>query len=168
MNRRAFIVTGLAAAWAAPAFGFDRQQQAQTMANEHGWRPAPSPAGAIGWETLSQTKGEEKTINGFTWLLPNFPPAVRALNGKTIKVPGFIIKKTSETRYTDFLLTAYPPSCPFCLDVGPAFFVDVQLAQPTTRSMMEDSVLVEGRMTLLDRDEYGLFYRMSEARLVTG
>jgi hypothetical protein len=46
--------------------------------------------------------------------------------------------------------------------------VDVQLAQPTTRSMMEDSVLVEGRMTLLDRDEYGLFYRMSKARLVTG
>jgi hypothetical protein len=168
MNRRAFMFTAIAgaASAAAPAWGFEREQ-ALAKANQHGWRTAPAPAGAIGWETLSATKGEERTINGFTWLLPSFPPNVRALDGKTVKVPGFIIKVDTQPRYSRFLLTAYPPSCPFCLDVGPAFFIDVQLQQPTARTDIQDAVLVEGRLTLLERDGDGLFYRLTGARFAT-
>lgn len=164
MNRRAFILTALTLAASAPAAWAFEREQALAKANEHGWRPAPAPAGAIGWDTLSATKGEERTINGFTWLLPNFPANVRALDGKTVRVPGFIIKVDTQARYSRFLLTAYPPSCPFCLDVGPAFFMDVQLQHPTARTEIQDSVLVEGRLTLLERDADGLFYRLTNAR----
>jgi hypothetical protein len=163
MKRRDFLAAAGAMA-AGPAFAIETQPWAGPL-DQHGWRPANAPPGAVSWETLSSTRGVERTINGFTWLVPVFTAPVRALDKKVVKVAGFMLPLETAPQTKRFLLTAYPPSCPYCLDVGPGFFIEVLLRQPARFS--NDQVLIEGRLDLLERDENGLFYRLSEARFIS-
>ena len=42
------------------------------------------------------------------------PPAVRALAGRTLTLPGFLMPLDAATKGTHFLLSKYTPVCAFC------------------------------------------------------
>lgn len=153
---------GLAAAGlVAPAAAIEVQSM---PLDEHGWKPAPDVAGAISWRMFGAVGSREEMINGFTWVLPVFTPAIQALSGKRIKVNGYMMPLEETPTQRRFLLMAYPPSCPFCLDVGSQYFMEVLARKPV--KFTYDALLMEGRLELLQRDENGLYFRMHEAEQV--
>ena len=64
-------------------------------------------------------------------------------------------------RQRHFLLTANPPSCFFCLPGGPETVVEVMAREPVAFGL--DAVVMDGRLQLLEDDDSGLLYRMTEA-----
>ena len=117
----------------------------------------PDAGGAVPWSLLSaatikMNKGK---------LGPAFPDALRIFNGKTVKVQGYILPIEAGQTHSYFLLSAWSPSCPFCLTAGPEAMVEVRARTPFKYSI--DPVVAEGRLLLLEDDPSGVFYRLMEA-----
>lgn len=117
----------------------------------------PDAKGAVPWSWLSSTG--IKKINGK--LGPDFSERLRALNGKTVKVQGYILPLEAGQMHRYFILSAWSPSCPFCQTAGPEAMVEVKTRTAVKYSI--DPVVVEGRLLLLDNDASGVFYRLVDA-----
>ena len=117
----------------------------------------PDARGAVPWSVLSAAT--IKMIKGK--LGPDFPEALRPLHGKTVKLQGYILPIEAGQTHSYFLLSAWSPTCPFCLTAGPEATVEVRARTAVKYSI--DPVVVEGRLMLLDNDPSGVFYRLVEA-----
>jgi len=145
---------------AAPAFAFQVRPTAPT---ESVWKPADTPPGGVAWSLLESTKEVTRTDGrGYTVSKPDFPPGVRALNGKKIKVAGYMMPLQNGKNQTHFVLLAYPPDCPFHLNPGPMQFIEVK----TEKGVPFDYSVktIEGVLELAGQDEGGVFYRISGGR----
>ena len=60
-----------------------------------------------------------------------------------------------------FLLSAWSPTCPFCLTAGPEAMVEVRARTAVKYTL--DPITVQGKLQLLDNDASGMFYRLVEA-----
>ena len=117
----------------------------------------PDARGAVPWSLLSaatikMSKGK---------LGPAFPAALLPLNGKLVKLQGYILPIEAGQTHRYFLLSAWSPTCPFCQTAGPEAVVEVRARTAVKYSI--DAVAVEGRLMLLDNDASGMFYRLVEA-----
>jgi uncharacterized protein len=121
----------------------------------------PDAKGAVPWTLLSSTN--IKMIKGK--LGPDFSNALRAYDGKTVKLQGYILPLEGGQTHRYFLLSAWSPSCPFCQTAGPEALVEVR--PPTPVKYAIDPVVVEGRLQLLADDPSGMFYRLVEAAPAT-
>jgi len=163
-DRRALLTLALAAPLAATgAFAIEKQPM---PLDAHGYRPATALAGTVPWQLLATTENQEKVIDGFTWVLPKFPPRVRELHGKVVRVNGYMMPLDTTEKQSRFLLMAYPQNCPYCLSVGSQFFIEILASTPVLYS--QDQMIIEGKMELLEKDENGLYFRMRGARQVKG
>jgi uncharacterized protein len=117
----------------------------------------PDAKGAVPWSLLSATP--IRMINGK--LGPAFSPALAPFNGQTVKLQGYILPLEAGQTHRYFLLSAWSPTCPFCLTAGPEAMVEVRAKAAVRYSM--DPVVVEGRLMLLDSDPGGMFYRLVDA-----
>ena len=117
----------------------------------------PDAKGAVPWSLLSATP--IKMVNGK--LGPAFSPALKPLNGQTVKLQGYILPLEAGQTHSYFLLSAWSPTCPFCLTAGPEAMVEVRARTAVKHSM--DPVVVQGRLMLLDTDPSGMFYRLVDA-----
>lgn len=93
-----------------------------------------------------------------------YADAVRQLDGKTVRVQGFMTPLEAGSKQSHFLLLSVPPTCPFCVPGGPESMIDVKTAIPVIYT--ENAVVMEGRFQVLDNDPQGLYYRMIGARAV--
>lgn len=117
----------------------------------------PDAPGAVPWSVLSAA-----TIKMSQGKLgPAFPEALRPLQGKLVKLQGYILPIEAGQTHSYFLLSAWSPTCPFCLSAGPEAMVEVRARKAVKYS--NDPVVVEGRLLLLDNDPGGVFYRLVEA-----
>jgi hypothetical protein len=124
----------------------------------------PTPEGAVSWQTLSRVKTVAEDQDGQTLIRPRFDKEIAALDGREIMIKGFMWPLEMAEKQSRFVLTAYPPSCPFCLHAGPSQLIEVHCATPL--KFTYQPVLIKGRLELLPKDPYGLFYRMTGARVV--
>lgn len=165
-NGRAWIAgaAGLtAAALAMPALAIQQGAKAPAPPTiEDVWQPAATPPGGTPWSLLESTREIQRTERGVIYSRPQFPAAVQALNGKRVRVAGWMMPLQQGERQTHFVLLAYPPGCPFHLHAGPTQFVEVKAPQGVPFSY--DSVVIEGTLELLGQDESGIFYRISDGR----
>lgn len=97
-------------------------------------------------------------------LHPDFPEAVRELDRQTVRLQGFMMPLDSDTRQRRFMLTQSTPSCFYCVPGGPESAVEVKAAEPVDFTF--EPMVLEGRFELMDANEMGLFYRLTEARRV--
>jgi hypothetical protein len=139
--------------------------QAQPMPDDV-WKPAPAPRGGVSWALLEST-GEttRKDAEGYIRAKPVFPPAVKALDGKRIRVAGFMMPLENATKQSHFVLLAYPPGCPFHMHAGPDQFIEVK-ASTAFPVEIEKAITVEGILELTGDDEGGIFFRMRDSRPV--
>ena len=79
-------------------------------------------------------------------------------------VQGFMVPMDTKPGQMHFLLTSVPLTCTFCIPGGPESMIEVKAKTPVRYSL--EPVVVEGRFQTLSNDEYGLLYRMVEARQV--
>lgn len=111
------------------------------------------------WATLRTTRIVEDDARGL--FTASHPPAVRALVGKSVSLPGFIMPLDAQTRGTHFLLSKYTPVCAFCPPGEPNEVVEVHLARPIAFS--DKLVTVTGTFGLENNGENGLFFQVNGA-----
>lgn len=121
------------------------------------FKPLEEREGVLSWKVLSsvQTRVEKNR------LVPLFPQQVQALNDKTVRVQGFMMPLEPGATQKHFLLSSVPTTCSFCVPAGPEGLVEVRSKTPVKYSL--EPVVVEGRLAVLEKDPYGLFYRVSDA-----
>jgi uncharacterized protein len=121
------------------------------------FKPLEDKEGIVSWKLLSsvQTKMEKNRV------APQFSDAITALNDKTVRVQGFMMPLEPGDRQRHFLLSAVPTTCSFCVPAGPQGLIEVRTKIPVKYSV--DAVVVEGKFAALTNDQYGLFYRVTEA-----
>ena len=82
-----------------------------------------------------------------------------------MKLQGYVLPLEAGQTHRRFLLSAWSPSCPFCLTAGPEAMVEVKARKAVKYSL--DPVVVQGRLELLADDPAGMFYRLVEAEPAT-
>ena len=123
------------------------------------------PEGAISWDLLGNMDVEVEVIGPLRSVFHvDYTPEVKALDGQEVEVMGFIFPLAAGVEHEHFLLTAWPPSCPFCLPAGPSQMVDVHAAEPV--AFTDGAVLMRGTFEVLEDDPQGMYYRMRAAREV--
>lgn len=129
------------------------------------WPRAPAIEGAVPWEVFGSTVETIVEREGERWVAPQFPESVRALEGETIRVNGYIMPLEQSLFQEHFLLLAYPLHCPFCVSAGPTQMVEVKNARiPVEFSY--DAVLIEGVLELLEMDDEGMYFRLNDAEAI--
>ncbi|WP_299322355.1 DUF3299 domain-containing protein [Parasphingopyxis sp.] len=138
-------------------------------AQQHGiWRPAETPRGGVAWSLLESTRViDRRGENNMIYSRPEFPSRVRALNGRTVRVAGWMMPLQNSARQSHFVLLAYPPGCPFHLHALPNQFIEVRTSTPIPVEEM-DAITLTGTLRLTGRDESGIFYRLINARQIGG
>ncbi|NQX95419.1 MAG: DUF3299 domain-containing protein [Erythrobacter sp.] len=128
------------------------------------WKPATTPKGGVSWKTLEAT-GEttRRDEQGYVLSKPLFTPAVKKLNGKRIKVAGWMMPLDNGTTQTRFVLLGYPPGCPFHFHAAPNQFIEV-LADTPFKTDEVNPHIVSGVLELTGYDESGIFYRLKASK----
>ena len=139
-------------------------QDGGTAAVDDIWKPAATPKGGVSWKTLEAT-GEKtrKDAEGYILSKPLFTSKVKALEGKRIKVAGWMMPLENGGKQKHFVLLGYPPGCPFHFHAMPNQFIEIYADTPFTTN--ETKVMtVSGVLELAGYDEGGIFYRLRKAR----
>ena len=144
----------------ARAVGPPASSPALPSASQYGASLLPETKGVVSWKTLARV---ESTVRGRTTTL-KFSDEILGLDGKAVRVQGFMLPLDTARGQHHFLLSAVPPSCPFCLPAGPDAIVEV-VAKKTVGYRFEPIVLA-GKFAVLRNDSAGVFYRLTDAEPV--
>lgn len=113
--------------------------------------------GVLSWKLLSKVEPKIEKNR----VVPQYPPAVAALNGQRVKVQGFMMPLDPGATQKHFLLSAVPTTCAFCVPAGPEGLIEVR--STTAVKVAIEAVLLEGKLEILRQDPTGLYYRLTEA-----
>jgi hypothetical protein len=129
------------------------------------WQPAKTPPGGTSWKLLETTRLNDRTdkTTGTIYTKPIFPAGVQALNGKTIKVAGWMMPLENSKTQKRWVMLGYPPGCPFHMHALPNQFIEV--LSPAGMPVNETKVhVMTGTLQLTGQNESGIFYRLVNAR----
>ena len=122
--------------------------------------PLPQRTDVVPWSLL--TAVATKTENNKQ--VPVFSKEQLALTQKPQRIQGFMMPLEPGEKQTHFLVTAVPLTCAFCLPGGPESMVEVRTRTPVKYTL--EPVVVEGKFATLSDDQYGLYYRLTDAAAV--
>jgi hypothetical protein len=122
------------------------------------FKPLEEREGVLSWKLLASvtTRMDKNRV------VPTFPDTVRQLNDKFVRVQGFMLPLEPGDKQKHFLLSSVPTSCSFCIPAGPEGLIEVRTKTPVKYSL--EAVVLEGKLAVLDKDPYGLFYRVVDAQ----
>lgn len=127
------------------------------------------PEGATDWKIFGTTKEiqiQTKTSDGYDLIYskPDFQPEVKALDGKEIKVKGYMFPLDETDDQKQFLFGPFPLTCPFQYHVGPTLVIEVHADNHPIKFDYEP-VTIKGTLELVaDDPEYSVFYRLKDAK----
>lgn len=117
--------------------------------------------GVVPWYSL--TKASFVQRNGKTEI--EFGDSINRLDGKSIKLRGYITPLQLGRDQKHFILSPTPPSCAFHMAAGATEMVEVFSSTPVTYSL--EPVVISGTFALLSHDPSGIFYQMANAVQIT-
>ena len=129
------------------------------------WKPAATRKGGTSWKLLESTTEKQRVSAGVIYSKPVFPAAIKALNGKEIRVAGWMMPLDKAAKQKRFVLLAYPPGCPFHFHAMPNQFIEV-LAPAGVPLNERDPMVISGTLQLTGQDESGIFYRLVNAKKI--
>lgn len=91
-------------------------------------------------------------------------PEVKAMDGKTATVSGFVLPLDGADQTRHFLLTKRTPVCLYCPPGEPNEVIEVTTRHPVAWS--DDMVTVTGRFTLVADVEKAIFFALRDAEKV--
>lgn len=145
------------AAWAQGAAPLPQGTGAGVHSPNSPVPPLPQRSDVVSWSLLTAvTTKVDKTK-----LVPVFTKEQLALNQKPQRVQGFMMPLEPGEKQSHFLLSAVPLTCSFCTPGGPESMVEVKTREPVKYT--QEPVVVEGKFATLVNDEYGLYYRITDA-----
>jgi len=116
------------------------------------------------WKTLSKItfKKEYDEMMGFKVDVPVFSEDVKKLEGKTVKIKGYIIPVEGYKSHKEFIFSAYPYNmCFFCGGAGPETVMEVYAKEPIEYTA--EAVTIEGKLELNASDINRLIYALQDA-----
>lgn len=117
----------------------------------------PEKPGFTSWRLLAQVE----LVKQNSKLLPTFAQTITALDGKVVRVQGFMMPLDIGDKQRRFLLLAAPPHCSFCLPAGPDAMIEVRAKTDVRYGF--DVVSLSGKLQVLKDDPAGLYYRLLDA-----
>ncbi|WP_420458488.1 hypothetical protein [Neolewinella sp.] len=124
-------------------------------------------AAASTWQDLAKVTYEKKydELLGFKVDVPVFGEDIRAMEGKTIEISGYIVPVEGYKSHNEFVFSAYPYNmCFFCGGAGPETVMEVTATEPVKYSTSR--ITLRGTLTLNDSNINQLMYLLSDAELV--
>jgi hypothetical protein len=114
------------------------------------------------WPKLYRiTYGREKTEQ-HPFGKPMFSPEAKALSGKQVTLPGFMVPFESGLTGNHFMLSSLPiNACFFCGSGGPETVVEVFLARPIRYT--DKPIEVKGTLVLNDQNAQQMIYVLENA-----
>ena len=119
------------------------------------------------WKTLAKItyKKQYDELMGFKIDVPVFSDQVKALEGTTVEVKGYIIPVEGYKSHKEFIFSAFPYNmCFFCGGAGPETVMEVESREPVEYTA--EQVILKGKLTLNDDDVNRLMYLITDAVLV--
>jgi len=138
------------------AYSDDLPEELKSIFPEHPDEP-PELEGL--WTVLGEVEIEEN--DGF--LIPTYTQRIKKIDGQPVTIEGFMLPMEQSEKQQVFLLSAFPPSCPFCVGGDSTTILEVRAKESV--SVTYDKLKVDGIMNLIEDDPMGLFYRISEAEV---
>jgi hypothetical protein len=112
------------------------------------------------WETLFSVKYNNWRDN----YQPVFNEKIKALDGKNIRVRGFLIPLEEKSKHTFFLLSAFPyDACFYCGKAGPETVIEVSTKTPLKYT--EKPITISGTLKLNYNNPERLFYIIDDGVL---
>ena len=128
----------------------------------HNQAPDAPPA-ALTWQELMDLEVRVETPAPLQTIFHVvYPDSLLARDGSVVRIKGFMYPLEAGETHTYFLLSALPPSCPFCLPASSRGLVEVRCDEGVRYTL--EPVLLEGRFELLEDAATGLHYRLDDAR----
>lgn len=121
----------------------------------------------ISWKQLSKVDFNEIFVDSMEMYIPYpvFHPDILFLDGKKIKVKGYVIPIEETEDESLLILSAFPFSnCFFCGNAGPETVMDIKLNNKKKHKYKQDKVITfKGELRLNDSDLYYLNYILENA-----
>ena len=157
-------LSGMVIAVPAAAFGLFGERAGDDIPGHTTHNQAPdAPPAAISWEELMSLEVRVETPAPLqTVFHVTYPDTLKARDGTVVRIKGFMYPLEAGETHTYFLLSALPPSCPFCLPASARGLVEVMCDQGVRYTL--EPVVLEGRFELLEDAATGLHYRLDRAR----
>lgn len=96
---------------------------------------------------------------------PIFTPAVKALQGKSIIIPGYMVPFENGIKGSHFMVSSMPlNACFFCGVGGPETVIEVHAKEPVTFN--EKPIEVKGILKLNEKDPEKMIYILEQAEIV--
>lgn len=130
------------------------------------------PKGATDWKVFGKTKEidiltKDKDGMDLQYYKPEFPAAVKALDGQQITVKGFMFPLEEDDNQHEFLFGPFPVSCPFHYHVGPSLVLEAHTDKKHPVAFSYDPITLTGKLELVKLDtENSVFYRLNDAKIV--
>lgn len=120
----------------------------------------------VTWDQLKSLPFEEsydESTGGF-YQKPKFGIAQKALEGKKIKITGYVLPMDAELNY--YVVSAYPfSSCFFCGGAGPESVIDLKLADKSLTFKNDERVSFCGVLRLNEGNVFELPYILNDAEI---
>jgi len=120
----------------------------------------------VSWQTLQDVKFEKKWSDqeGMYVLYPEFGQSVKNLEGKEIKIKGYVIPVDYNSNY--YVLSAFPySSCFFCGGAGPESVMSLKFDKNTKRYKTDEHLTFTGTLELNSTDVYEMNYILRNAKV---
>jgi hypothetical protein len=134
----------------------DPQTGALPSASDYSSTLLPERRDVVSWKTL----GLVEPIQQNGKLVPRFAKEVLALNKQDVKIQGFMLPVETDAKHKHFVLSAVPPSCPFCMPAGPESMVEIRLKDGI--DFDSNPIIVSGRFSVRGDDPRGVFYTLTD------
>ena len=109
----------------------------------------------VDWEELRKVTGKRVTGAGF-------PESLKKKDGRLVNICGFMSPIDQFKNVTEFMLLPVPMTCYFCEAPPMRDIIQVKLSKPA--SMVNEPVLIGGRLRLHEGPKQMFFYTIEEAR----
>lgn len=123
-------------------------------------KPLPELKGVVSWKTLAEVTAVKQKDK----FVPSFSKGIAELDRKEVRLQGFMLPLETGERQKNFILTAMPPSCAFCLPGGPDAIVEIKAKSPVKYGY--EPIVLSGKFEVLKDDPTGLYYRLTDAVVV--
>lgn len=119
----------------------------------------PTPQSDI-WPKLTASQVDKHYLQGQYEI--HYPPEVKALEGKSVTLDGFLLPLEAGDKSQHFLLTVRAPSCPYCLPAAPNEMAEIFTRKPIAWN--EQMVSLSGRLKLMpEKSADGIFFQLLDA-----
>ncbi|HNY85912.1 MAG TPA: DUF3299 domain-containing protein [Candidatus Hydrogenedentes bacterium] len=109
----------------------------------------------VDWAELHSVTGKRSTGAGF-------PESLKKKDGRLVNICGFMSPIDQFKNVTEFMLLPVPMTCYFCEAPPMRDIIQVKLSKPA--SMVNEPVLIGGRLRLHEGPKQMFFYTIEEAR----